>query len=145
MTKVKKSILFLSLALLALAFFGCERQAQKVTIDSRAFNLTVADTASERAKGLSDIKALNISEGMLFVFDQKENLDFWMKDTLIPLQIIFIDGCKVVDVQEMSVESDLANPASHYISQLPADKAIELNSKSIKNNIIGEEIKELCQ
>lgn len=68
-----------------------------------------------------------------------------MKNTYIPLQIIFIDGCTVVDIQEMTVEKNPANPEKLYRSKHPADKVIELNSQSVSEKIIGLKINELCR
>lgn len=82
---------------------------------------------------------------MLFLFDDKNYLQFWMKDTLIPLEIIFIDGCKIVDVQSMPVEKDPQNPQTIYRSKEPADKAIEINENSFSKETIGQEIDQLCK
>jgi len=66
-----------------------------------------------------------------------------MKNTLIPLQIIFIDECRIVDIQEMAVEKDPLNPVNRYTSKLPVDKAIELYSGSVPNDL-RQTIQELC-
>lgn len=116
-----------------------------VTIDNQEFSLEIAQNQQEREVGLMDRKILPPNQGMLFLFDQKEIQSFWMKNTLIPLQIIFVDGCKIVDIQEMAVEKDPANPKIHYLSKFPVDKVIELNSESVPINIVGQEIQELCK
>ena len=66
---------------------------------------------------------------MLFVFSEERVLGFWMKNTLIPLDIIFIDsGLNVVDVQTMRPEHEIAPaPLPTYISAAPALYAIEVN------------------
>ena len=115
-----------------------------VTIAGETFKLQVADNDSERKGGLSLTKYLPHDEGMLFIFGDRNIREFWMKDTLIPLQIIFIDGCNIVDIQEMAVEKNPSEPEKIYKSQFPADKAIELGSHTISENIIGERISELC-
>lgn len=51
--------------------------------------LEVADTRSERRKGLMNRKRLE-SDGMIFVYDREQELSFWMKNTLIPLDMIFV-------------------------------------------------------
>ena len=115
-----------------------------VTIADKRFKLQIADSDSERKKGLSLINNLPPDKGMLFIFDDKKIREFWMQDTLIPLQIIFIDNCTIVDVQEMTVEKDLKNPQKTYKSQSPADKVIELNPQTISKNMVGRQIDELC-
>ncbi len=67
-------------------------------------NLTVeiAETPEARARGLMSRKTLDADAGMLFVWPQDTGSGFWMKDTLIPLSVAFIDGSgKVVDIQDM--------------------------------------------
>jgi len=61
----------------------------------------IADTQEERVLGLSLRKYLGDYEGMYFVFEQNTNISFWMKDMLIPLDLIFIDEEGfVVDIKE---------------------------------------------
>jgi len=58
----------------------------------------IAQTEKERQKGLAGRKSLCSQCGMLFVFPKKGYHQFWMKDTLIPLDIIWIDeNWQVVD------------------------------------------------
>ncbi|MFD2174105.1 DUF192 domain-containing protein [Rhodobacter lacus] len=52
----------------------------------------IADDAQERAQGLMGRTALPPGTGMLFVYDQAQVVAFWMHDTLIPLDMIFIDA-----------------------------------------------------
>ena len=71
--------------------------------DGKIVNLRVeiADTQAERELGLSHRTFLGDYEGMYFVFEQNTNSSFWMKDMLIPLDIIFVDeGGFVVDIKE---------------------------------------------
>ncbi len=69
--------------------------------ESIRVDVEVADTETLRALGLSNRKYLGDYNGMLFVFDEKVNNPFWMKDTLINLDIIFIDEKGfIVDIKE---------------------------------------------
>jgi uncharacterized membrane protein (UPF0127 family) len=62
----------------------------------------VADTSSELSQGLMGRTSLADGAGMLFVFQNEGIRSFWMKDTLIPLDIAFLNRLyEVVDVQEM--------------------------------------------
>ena len=114
------------------------------TINSKSYSLETARTGAERAKGLFERESLADNSGMIFYFEKLDYLSFWMKDTLIPLQIIFVNGCEIVDIQEMSVEPDATNQQKTYKSSVLADKAIELNANSISEKIIGQQIRELC-
>jgi uncharacterized membrane protein (UPF0127 family) len=54
--------------------------------------LETARTEPAREQGLMDRAVLPLHTGMLFVFERDERVDFWMKDTLVPLDMIFIAG-----------------------------------------------------
>jgi len=66
----------------------------KILSGDREIGLTVqvADTQKKREKGLMFVKKLPENEGMLFVFSKKTYGQFWMKNTLIPLSIAFLDS-----------------------------------------------------
>lgn len=62
-----------------------------IFISDKQYKVQIAKTESEREKGLQGIEHLPENEGMLFVFDEPQTVGMWMKDTKIPLDIIFID------------------------------------------------------
>lgn len=64
------------------------------TAEGRAIPVTVeiADDASERAQGLMGRRTLPPGHGMLFVYETPRPASFWMKDTLIPLDMLFFDA-----------------------------------------------------
>ena len=61
-------------------------------INDKKYNVIVLRTEVEKEKGLQDVVEMDKSEGALFVYDAPQTLEFWMKDTEIPLDIIFIDS-----------------------------------------------------
>lgn len=88
----------------------------------------VADTADARAQGLMCRTRLDASAGMLFVFDEAARGSFWMKNTLIPLSIAFIDArWQIVEIQDMDVEPDPGNPVAYYSPSKPYRYALEVN------------------
>lgn len=69
-----------------------------IQINEQKFDLLVADNDEKRMKGLSKRKSLDDKQGMLFVFDEKGKYKFWMKDVEFPLDIIYINDDKIVDI-----------------------------------------------
>lgn len=83
----------------------------------------IARTETERERGLMFRKSLADGEGMLFVFDKDEQLDFWMKNTLIPLSLAYIssDGTirQIVDLAPQSLASVQAERSVRYALEVP--------------------------
>jgi uncharacterized membrane protein (UPF0127 family) len=72
------------------------------------FTVEVADDGAERAKGLMFRESMPMSAGMLFVYEEPRRASFWMKNTLIPLDMIFADARGVVTrVHANAVPGDL--------------------------------------
>ncbi len=72
------------------------------------FTIELADDEAERAQGLMHRESMPQSAGMLFVYPEARTVGFWMKDTLIPLDMIFLDATgTVVRVHSNAVPGDL--------------------------------------
>jgi uncharacterized membrane protein (UPF0127 family) len=94
---------------------------------STVLTLTVeiADTPAAREKGLMGVTKLNDQQGMAFVFPGMQSAPFWMKDTLIPLDIAFWDDAgAVVDMQAMTPCT--ADPCTIYNPAQPYRSAVEV-------------------
>lgn len=100
----------------------------KIISGNRETRLTVqiADTQSKKEKGLMFVRKLPENEGMLFVFSKKTYGSFWMKNTLIPLSIAFLDSdgeiLKILDMEPCS-----GNECPIYDPKLSYHYAIEVN------------------
>lgn len=91
------------------AFAACSENA--VTLRGEwgqaRFSVEIADDDAERAKGLMFRKSMSNGAGMLFVYDRPQALSFWMRNTLIPLDLLFIDSRGVVQhIHENAVPLD---------------------------------------
>jgi uncharacterized membrane protein (UPF0127 family) len=101
----------------------------------------VAKSDCQMAVGLMDREALT-SDGMLFVFDKETIPSFWMKNTLIPLSIAFIDiKGKIVDIQDMEVSDRLDFLKPTYSPKVNVKYALEVNrgffdKKNIQINLV---------
>ena len=93
--------------------------------DSVTVRVEIADDAEEMARGLMGRTALAEGAGMLFAYPEERELSFWMKNTLIPLSIAFMDSQgRIVDIQDMEALDDTP---PHYASAEPARYALEVN------------------
>ena len=71
------------------------------------FTIEVVDTPETRAMGLMNREALGTFAGMLFVYPHPQSIRFWMRNTLIPLDMVFIDAQGVVQyVHENAIPLD---------------------------------------
>lgn len=120
---------------------GCIGQQKfettKVTISTEKSNIEIyaeiADNPVKRTMGLMNRSSLADNAGMLFVFDNEEARAFWMKDTLIPLDILFIDSqMNIVDIQTMQPCKAIMCP--RYTSSAPAKYALEVNAGFAEKN-----------
>lgn len=74
---------------------------------SAAFTVDIADTDAERAQGLMHVPSMPRFNGMLFVFERPQRAVFWMENTLIALDMLFVDEAGVVQtVHENAVPMD---------------------------------------
>lgn len=72
-----------------------------INIGKKQYKVKIAETEEERRKGLQGVKSLPEDEGMLFIFDEPQEVSIWMKDTFISLDIIFInDDYEVIEVHQ---------------------------------------------
>jgi uncharacterized membrane protein (UPF0127 family) len=96
--------------------------------NNKILNVELAENEQQHAHGLMFREKLGQDEGMLFVFQDEKTRDFWMKNTLVDLDIGYFDRNKnLIDIQQMkAVTSVLQTKLPSYPSKGPAQYALEL-------------------
>ncbi len=97
------------LVLLVMMLAGCSTEPAaeplrtvSMKIGQETFVLEVADTPKLRETGLMHRKSMAADHGMLFVFEHRQFLRFWMRSTLIPLDILYVDASgRVATIRQM--------------------------------------------
>lgn len=99
---INKTLVFVFLAVIIISsFLFFPKKISQACFGSNCFSVELATTNAQREKGLMNRPNLDKKLGMLFVFDKEDIYPFWMKNTLIPLDIIWIDkDYKIVFVAE---------------------------------------------
>jgi uncharacterized membrane protein (UPF0127 family) len=101
--------------------------------EKASYRLLIAGSDSARQNGLMHYRYMAQDIGMLFVFDESQPLAFWMKDTFIPLDIIFFDEKgRVVVIHENTTPFSLEPLRSHS----PVRYALEVNAGQAAANSI---------
>ena len=103
-------------------------------IAGKSYRLIVADSEEEKEQGLMDVEELDSDEGMLFDYrdDIQEEISFWMKDTYVPLDIIFVgEDNIVISVQQGEPESEEAIVENNvaYVIEVNQNSGIKSGDK----------------
>ena len=106
MKKLSNKITILSFSILIIITLSIvililiNNKESRVCIKKICFNIEIAKTQEEREKGLMYRSHLEENKGMLFIFQDEEIYPFWMKNTLIPLDIIWINkDLEIVEIK----------------------------------------------
>ncbi|MCZ6667529.1 MAG: DUF192 domain-containing protein [Gammaproteobacteria bacterium] len=115
----------------------------QLIINGVTYTLEIAKTSKQRQQGLMFRQQLEIREGMLFIYPQPGNHRIWMKNTRIPLSVIWLDeNGVIIDVQILPpCDSD---PCQSYGVSRVSKYIIELNSR-VGSISPGDRIKGLKQ
>ena len=136
---MKRNLMKILVIFLLLFLAGCAKNFDAVSIDNGKdlikINVEIADDNNERAKGLMFRERLNENDGMFFIFDEENYQTFWMKNTLIPLDMIFIgEDLEIVDIKNAVPCKE--EPCFLYKSSKPAKYVLEANQGfAAKNGI----------
>ena len=119
-----------SLLATSLLLAGCaSAPGPWVELGGQRYVIEIADDDAERARGLMFREQMDADRGMLFVHDRQEPLAYWMKNTKIPLDILYFDdGRKLVAQQRDVPPCSLGDACPSYPSEAPARYVLELNA-----------------
>ncbi|MFA6889235.1 MAG: DUF192 domain-containing protein [Candidatus Woesearchaeota archaeon] len=116
---------------------SCGNKVITIQTPTQEIPVTVeyAETLQEHAVGLMFRTELAENHGMLFIFTDMEQRGFWMKNTKIPLDILFIDyNGTIIDIKE-NFQPCTTNPCETYFSK-PAQYVLEVNAGFVTKNTI---------
>jgi uncharacterized membrane protein (UPF0127 family) len=130
MANMKTKLIKPMVAVMAmLAVSGCDAGGPWVEVEGQRFSVEIADDDATRAQGLMFRDEMADDHGMLFIFPDQRMRSFWMKNTRIPLDIIYIDR----DFEVVSISADTPPCRSRnrrcpsYPSEGPAQYVLEIN------------------
>ena len=107
-----------------------QNNSELLTINGNKITIEIAKSSQKKSEGLCCRDSLPDDHGMLFVYDQPGDYRFWMKDTKIPLDMIWIDSNKKI----VHIEEDV-QPSSFpesFGSNDPAQYVLEINAGFVK-------------
>lgn len=98
----------------------------------KQLQIEISDNDYERETGLMYRKDMQENQGMLFIFDEEQPRGFYMKNTYIPLDIIFLDAAKEIvsfskNAEPQSMETILSGKPAKYVLEINAGLADEWN------------------
>lgn len=137
---LKKILLFTVLISLAL-YPVADNLAENLSaafyciINGNKISLEVADNDYLREKGLMYRNSIGENQGMIFIFDRQDYVNFWMKNVKFPLDILFISGDKIAKIYNMA-DVCRKDPCPFYPSKSKVSYTIELKGGFCRKNKI---------
>ena len=109
---------------------GCAGASQPwVEVGGHRYAVEISDDDAERARGLMFRDAMADGHGMLFIHDAEEPQAYWMKNTKIPLDILYFNSERKLVAQQRDVPTcSLGDACPSYPSDAPARYVLELNA-----------------
>lgn len=103
-----------------------------IKIGNKEYKIKEAKTEQEKIKGLQNVEKLPKDEGMLFYFDPNEEISMWMKDTKIPLDIVFINDDQEVTKVHHGKPNDItliSSPETAYVLEVNENSGIKVGDE----------------
>ena len=126
-------LIFLVFIIVTYLIINSNKDIGFVCFENNCFSVEIAKTQEEKQRGLMFRQELKENKGMLFVYEAEGNYSFWMKNTLIPLDIIWINSnLEVVDIKTVYpcktdfCEAYYSKERARYVLEINANKSKEL-------------------
>ncbi len=150
---MKKVLIFFGILVIVVILFAISRgfnlfglnltagsgNTPSAKIGNKTYSVTLAKSDKERQAGLSGKANLAANTGYLFVFEKKDNYGFWMNGMKFPIDIIFINDNKVVDVVENAPAPSVGQQSSSlpvYRPSEPVNYVLEVAANEVTKNKI---------
>ncbi|MCA9365060.1 MAG: DUF192 domain-containing protein [Candidatus Moranbacteria bacterium] len=105
-----------------------DKNIATIHIGAKKYNAEIVTSQEDQKKGLGQRKDMCQDCAMVFLFEKKDTYAFWMKDMLFAIDIIWVDGDKIVDyVQEIDPKDKRI-----FTPKEGADMAVELKAGSVR-------------
>ena len=133
MKKIIKNLLVAVFALIFLAACTNENSLTIITKDGakHKFSIEIADTEEKRTKGLMFVQELAPNAGMLFDFQEERQVAFWMRNTFIPLDMLFIAANG--EIKNIHANARPQDPTAipsdgpvRFVLEIPGGRTLEL-------------------
>jgi uncharacterized protein len=119
-------ILALALTLVPLLAGSAQKRFVPLFIHDTRFVAEIAETMDQQVKGLMYRRSIPRTYGMLFIYPEEDIRGFWMKNTWIPLDLIFLNRNRQVVDMFVNVPPCGADPCPSYVSKVPAQYVLEI-------------------
>lgn len=144
---IRFSLVLLAASLLFAGYFFSNifslhgNEIVKIKVAAHTLRAEVVDTDEKRKIGLGGRRGICDSCGMLFVFDKEGRYQFWMKNMFFPIDLVWINGDKVVDITPNVTHKDqekryLSSADVSYVLELPAGtcekRGIEIGASVVR-------------
>jgi uncharacterized protein len=121
------------MVLAPLAVFAQDLPVMELTAGMHRIEAEVVNSQETRMRGLMMRQSMPMQRGMLFVFDAEARHCMWMKNTLLPLSVAFIDERgRIINVEEMQPQTE-----DNHCAAKPARFALEMNAGWFKKRGLG--------
>jgi uncharacterized protein len=131
---LRRAAVAVAISMVAFPLAACSDEGKLVLHTSTGdyeFNVDVVDTPEGRAKGLMFVQELAEDAGMLFDFQQEREVSFWMRNTFIPLDMIFVGADGVVktihvNARPHDVTSIPSEVPVQFVLEIPGGRSVEI-------------------